>query len=275
MGVWEWPLILFTILGETAIGIILVLWWLNSEPISSELFKKATFISGVLLALAMVFSLFHLGHPEAAYRSLAHLGSSWLSREILLFILSFVAWAYLFWQSRMSNGNISLALGITSVLGVLGIISSSMIYVLPRVPAWNNAATVFFFLLTAGLLGPLTILALGAKKLQPAQRIGLIRWALGCVVASILVFTLYITFLENNVQGVLTVQTLMTSPLFWVRSIAGWVLPLILLLQMLRSRNTSNLSLAILLVVLVGAGELLGRGLFYLSAVGIHITALF
>ena len=170
MGDWEWPLILFTVLGQVAIGIILMLWWLDRDRnhLDNKLFKQGVHVSGVLLALALLASLFHLGHPEAAYRALTHLGSSWLSREILLFLLTFLAWINLFRQSRQTSSrphrsgaatittaelaaggqqtsNRSLGLGITSVLGLLGIASSAMIYVLPRVPAWNNVGPVLFF----------------------------------------------------------------------------------------------------------------------------------
>ncbi|TGE33746.1 DmsC/YnfH family molybdoenzyme membrane anchor subunit [Desulfosporosinus sp. Sb-LF] len=301
MGDWEWPLILFTVLGQIAVGIILMLWWLDRsrDHLNTKLFKQGVNVSGILLALALLASLFHLGHPEAAYRALAHLGSSWLSREILLFLLTFLAWIYLFWQSRQQaisrilesgatpittseiaagvqqTDNRSLGLGITSVLGLLGIASSAMIYVLPRVPAWNNVGPVLFFLLTTGLLGALCTLVLGTKLLQPVQKNLLLKWSLGCTILSLLLYVVYGSLLSGSAEGSLTLSFLLNSPLFWARALLGWLAPLLLLVSLLRNSQVEKPNLILIVTLLVCLGEVLGRALFYLSAVGIHINALF
>lgn len=301
MGDWEWPLILFTVLRQIAIGIILMLWWLDRdrEHLDPKLFKQGVHVSGGLLILALLASLFHLGHPEAAYRALAHLGSSWLSREILLFLLTFLAWIYLFWQSRQQtsrralgskaatittaeiavggqqSGNRPLGLSITAVLGLLGIVSSAMIYVLPRVPAWNNVGPVLFFLLTTGLLGALVTLVLGGKLLQPAQKKLLLQWALGCTILSLLLSVIYGSMLSGSAEGTASLNFLLSSPLFWVRALLGWLAPLLLLVSLLKNTRVDKTNLILTVTLLAGLGEVLGRALFYLSATGIQITALF
>ena len=277
MGDWEWPLILFTVLGQIAIGIILMLWWLDRDHdhLDTKLFKQGILVSGGLLILALLASLFHLGHPEAAYRALTHLGSSWLSREILLFLLTFLAWIYLFWLSRQQSGSRTLGLGITSVLGLMGVVSSAMIYVLPRVPAWNNVGPVLFFLLTTGLLGALVTLVLGGKLLQPAQKKLLLQWSLGCTILSLLLCVIYGSMLSGSIEGVASLNFLLSSPLFWVRALLGWFTPLLLLVSLLKNPQVDKTNLILILTLLVGLGEILGRALFYLSATGIHITALF
>lgn len=275
MGTVEWPLVLFTVLGETSIGILLALWWLDRTPLDAGLYRKATLTSGALLGLALVASLFHLGHPEAAYRALTHLGSSWLSREILFFVLAALAWVYLFLQISRPNGQRRVAAGIAGLLGLFGIVSSAMIYVLPRVPAWNSAQTPLFFLLTTGLLGALSLLFLGWKSLSPAQMAGLMYWSLGCVLASLFSYILYFSQLTGmSPEGLATAQILTTSPLFWLRVITNWGAPLILLLPLFKRKRSFNPNLLLTLLVVSGIGEFLGRALFYLSAVGIHISAL-
>ncbi|WP_407313941.1 dimethyl sulfoxide reductase anchor subunit family protein [Desulfosporosinus sp. SB140] len=275
MGTWEWPLIIFTVLGEAAIGILLALWWLDRNPLDSILYKKATLTSGILLALALIASLAHLGHPEAAYRAISHLGSSWLSREILFFLLTAAAWIYLFFQIRQPNGNRRLAAGIASLLGLLGILSSAMIYVLPRVPAWDSAQTPLFFLLTTGLLGALILLVLGHKTLTPAQTSTLMSWSAACTVVSLLSYGLYLSMLNaGGPEGMSTVQFISSSPLFWVRVVANWLAPMFLLYPIIKNKKAINSNLILTILVISGLGELLGRSLFYLSAVGIHITAL-
>ncbi len=300
MGDWEWPLIIFTVFGQIAIGIILMLWWLNrNRDLESNLFRQGVYVSGGLLIVALLASLFHLGHPEAAYRALAHLGSSWLSREILLFLLTFLAWIYLFWQSRQQKSsrvhgsvattittaqtavgeqlieNRSLGLGITSVLGLLGIVSSAMIYVMPRVPAWNNVGPVLFFLLTTVLLGALCTLVLGRKLLQTAQKKRLLQASLGCTILSLLVYVIYASMLSISIEGSASLNFLLSSPLFWVRALLGWFAPLFLLVSMLKNSQVNKTNLILTVTLLAALGEVLGRALFYLSAIGIQITALF
>ena len=301
MGDWEWPLIIFSVLGQIAIGIILTLWWLDrgSHRLDTNLFKQGVLVSGGLLILALLASLFHLGHPETAYRALAHLGTSWLSREIFLFLLTTLAWIYLFWQSRQhtsrptlgssptpittseiatgaqGTGNRFLGLSITSVLGLMGIASSAMIYVLPRVPAWNNIGPVLFFLLTTGLLGALCTLLLGGKLLHPNQRKHLLQWSLGCTMLSLLLNVVYGSMLSASPEGFVTLNFLLSSPLFWTRALLGWVIPLLLMVSVLKKQHTHETYSLLIMTLCVGLGEVLGRALFYLSATGINITALF
>jgi anaerobic dimethyl sulfoxide reductase subunit C (anchor subunit) len=281
MGTWEWPLIIFTVLSQTSIGVLLALWWLDRSPLDTDLFKKATLISGILLALALIVSLFDLGHPELAFRAVEHLGSSWLSREIVLFSLAFVAWLYLclqvypFNNIRLPKCNRRLAAGIAGILGLAGVLSSAMIYALPRVPSWDGVQTPLFFLLTAGLLGALTILVLGRQSLTPGQVVGLLYWVAACIGISLVSFVLYLSMLDAaNPEDLATFQYLCSSPLFWIRVVTNWLLPIILLWPALKSKKASSPNLFLSLLVVSGIGELLGRALFYVSAVGIHISAL-
>lgn len=282
MGHWEWPLILFTVLGQAAVGILLCLWWLEYKQTGSEIpeayqnFRKnSVLIAGALLAVAMLSSLLHLGHPLNAYRALTHLSNSWLSREILLFIVTFASWAYLFWCSLKPGNSVKGLLGLTTVIGLLGIVSSALIYTLPRVPAWNNLAPVIFFLLTSLVLGTLTTAFLGRKTLGTTEIGQLFSVSLAGVVISVLLFLLYMSLLDGSAEGAATAQLLIGSPLFWLRAVIGWVLPLVLLLYGLVKRDKLQPSLILLVFSCGLLGELLGRGLFYLSAVGIHITARF
>src|SRR5512142_961703 len=72
------PLIAFTTLTPLAVGGLIGLLWEGAggfAPIA---------ILGVGV-LAMVASIFHLGHPARMLRSLLGVASSWLSREVALF----------------------------------------------------------------------------------------------------------------------------------------------------------------------------------------------
>lgn len=272
MGTWEWPLILFTVLGQTAVGIILCLWVFGLTT-NRTLLKNSVLISGLLLVAAMLISVFHLGHPLAAYRALTHLSTSWLSREILFFALTFGAWIFLYRIALKPNGRVRRVLGITTGLGLLGVISSALIYTLPRVPAWNNMAPILFFLLTTLILGSLTTAFLGRKSLTAKETTRLLVLTLGSLFAGLLLFILYFSLLKLSPEGTATAQFLLQSPIFWLRALIGWLLPLALLLYGMVKKEKLQPRF-ILLVFSAGLiGELLGRALFYLSAVGIHITA--
>ncbi|WP_425804591.1 dimethyl sulfoxide reductase anchor subunit family protein [Desulfitobacterium sp. Sab5] len=275
MGSLEWPLVLFTVLSQISVGIILVLFWLDQHELKESLFKRGVLVSGTFLVAALLASLFHLGHPEAAYRAITHLSSSWLSREIVMFLLTFAGWLFLLWIVYHPGSNRRTPLLITSILGLLGTLSSAMIYVLPRVPAWNNAAPLVFFFITAVLMGPLVTAILGYKEIAQAQRKSLLHWSIGCLLASIVLFVLYASFIQVNNEGAATVQAYLSSPFFWIRVVIGWLVPLLFLVSPLKTKKALSPNLLLMVVVFTGFGELIGRSLFYFAAAGIHITALF
>ncbi|MGI1659221.1 MAG: dimethyl sulfoxide reductase anchor subunit family protein [Desulfitobacterium sp.] len=283
MGNWEWPLVIFTVLGQTSVGIIFCLWLLErkrgkqattSTTEYQSFIQSSILVSGVLLAVAMIASLFHLGHPFAAYRALTHLGTSWLSREILLFVFTFGAWAYLALLSRRPGSKMTGMMALTSGLGFLGIISSALIYTLPRVPAWNNLGPVIFFLMTSIILGTLVTAFLGRKVLASAEMKQLLNIALGSVIGSAILYFLYFSLLQATPEGAATAQYLLTSPVFLARAAIGWVIPSFLIMNAVLKKENPQPQIILFALTCGVAGELLGRGLFYVSAVGMHITAL-
>lgn len=283
MGHWEWPLVIFTVLGQTSVGIIFCLWLLERKrgklaaSASAEyqgFIQSSVLVSGVLLAVAMIASLFHLGHPFAAYRALTHLGTSWLSREILFFVFTFGAWAYLALLSRRPGSKLTGILALTSGLGFVGIICSALIYTMPRVPAWNNLGPVIFFLMTSIILGALMTAVLGRKALGAVEMKQTLNIALGSVIVSAILYLLYFSILEVTPEGAATAQTLLASPIFWLRAVVGWILPILLILNVVSKKDNPQPTLILFALTCGVVGELLGRALFYVSAVGIQITAL-
>src|SRR5512135_1935266 len=85
----EWSLVAFTITGQLAAGLYLLLGvasYFGLTDAAARLGRtgRLEFLTVVLalLAAATALSIFHLHHPTKAYRTLANLGRSWLSREI-------------------------------------------------------------------------------------------------------------------------------------------------------------------------------------------------
>lgn len=75
----EWPLVLFTFLVPLIIGIFAGATT-SHHPYWKELFLLSGFF-------ALLVSLFHLGKKRRFYRAILNLRNSWLSREILFFLL--------------------------------------------------------------------------------------------------------------------------------------------------------------------------------------------
>lgn len=109
-----------------------------------------------LAVAGLVSSTFHLGHPERAWRAFSQWRSSWLSREGVLAVATLIAFGFygLFWVFHEER---IVPLGLlTSVLAVLTIFATAMIYAqLKTIPNWNTWLTPACYLgfgLASGLL---------------------------------------------------------------------------------------------------------------------------
>ena len=116
----------------------------------------AYLFAGFVIVAGLFSSTAHLGHPERAWRALSQWRSSWLSREgvvaVLTFLPLFMLVVSLFFQNFLS---FSAAL-IAGILSLVTVFCTSMIYgSLKTVPAWNTSLTpmaFFGFSLSGGLL---------------------------------------------------------------------------------------------------------------------------
>jgi len=115
-----------------------------------------------LISIGLLASTFHLGHPERAWRALSQWRSSWLSREGVLAIVTYVP-AVLFgvvWSGLIHAPDLIKPLAvITVVLAMLTVMSTGKIYsTLKTIRAWHNPWTVWVYLTFALATGG-TILA--------------------------------------------------------------------------------------------------------------------
>jgi Fe-S-cluster-containing dehydrogenase component/DMSO reductase anchor subunit len=74
----EWPLVMFTLITSFTVG------WFSAQLLKPDIYFSPSFFIGLNL-LGGLLSVFHLGRPIGAYRSVLNLKTSWLSREIFLF----------------------------------------------------------------------------------------------------------------------------------------------------------------------------------------------
>ena len=136
----------------------------NENQLAAKLTDKGFLAAGILMALAMVISLFHLGTPGGAYRAIFNLGSSWLSREIFFAGLFFALTVACYYLARKDRFHAFLA-WISSLVGLLVIFNMASIYMSTIRPAWTDINTVLAFLGTTffGAVGSVAFIALGLK----------------------------------------------------------------------------------------------------------------
>lgn len=122
------PLVAMLVLTQASVGAFVLNLALGAR-------RPTTALALALGLLGLVISVLHLGRPERAWRALAGLRHSWLSREVAG-LGAFAALAAL-----------TAATGATAVLaaaaaaGVAGVACSAMLYVATRRPSWRAAAT--------------------------------------------------------------------------------------------------------------------------------------
>jgi anaerobic dimethyl sulfoxide reductase subunit C (anchor subunit) len=129
---------------------------------------KWIMLFAALIALSgMAASLFHLGSPAKAWLSLSNIGTSWLSREILLVLIySFLVLFLAIIQFRHPSPEKKLKwlIDVTAIIGLLLVYVMSRIYLLDAKPAWNSLFTPVGFYLSALAMGSSFILLFQINK---------------------------------------------------------------------------------------------------------------
>lgn len=121
---------------------------------------------GLVLALGLVTagllsSTFHLGHPERAWRALSQWKTSWLSREGVLAILTYLPAALLFigWVFLENLAHIYAIAGVlAAILAGVTVYCTAMIYAsLKPIRQWHSPLTAPNYLLLALLTGAVAL----------------------------------------------------------------------------------------------------------------------
>ena len=284
----EWPLMMFTLLSQLAVGTYLLLVLVRSilngkkSPLAHQITKPGLVAVGPIMALALLCSLFHLGTPLGAYRSIANLGTSWLSREIVTAGGFFVLWAVGRYLERKETGGSALS-WITALFGLAAIFSMASIYATSVRPAWANLNTYIAFFATTllfGAAGALVFMVRGLKGAAPSKEVAAILKSicligLAALAVQVIYLPVYIAGLGSAGNAALASAELLKGSyglsmiLVVLVSLAGGILLLYAVLKGGKGRipvNTVYLALAGVLV-----GEFIGRYVFYASAVSIMV----
>lgn len=165
----ELPMILFTVIAQMAVG---AFWALGLVQLLGRLRKlpgeaidrvtdTSLFAVGPLLILGFFAAFFHLNDPFHAPFTLMHVGSSWLSRELLSGVL-FGGFGFVFalcqWNKWLGRTVRDVLAVLTALSGLALLISMSGVYCsLRTIPAWHTPAVPVFFFASALLTGPLAV----------------------------------------------------------------------------------------------------------------------
>ena len=256
MNSMELPLVGFTVITQTAIGLVILSSVRQLALAGGSAGKvRAEWIAAALLLMAgLTASLAHLGHPDGALRAVLHVSRSWLSREVigvgLLFVLV-VAGAV---SARTRTKPLLAGLAVGAGLGTLYF--TGMTYAPPSYPAVNNALPFVFFLLTGCILGSaLAVYFASAEGKALMTRI----LAVSLIVALVIYLLVPCIWLSGGPVMAMTGKAWMTSDLYWLRIGLGLVLPLAVLAFMRR--------MPLWLPLFMVAGEVLGRIVFFSETV--------
>lgn len=274
----EWPLMLFTVLGQCVAGgfIVMALVLLCTSP-GAERQKRVTLAMlglWVLMGIGFIASMMHLGSPMRAFNSLNRIGASALSNEIasgsLFFAIGGIGWL-LAVVNKLSQPLRTLWLVVTMVLGVVFVWMMARVYnTIDTVPTWYSIWTGLRFFLTMLMGGPLLGYLLlrivgvegwGMRLLPAVSLVALLGSAVVAVMQGSELATIHSSVQQAQALVPQYGALMAWSLLLLAAALVCWVVP------QLKGYYPAVpvLSLAFVLVLV---GELISRGVFY----GLHMT---
>lgn len=277
-GWHEWPLMIFTVFGQCVAGgfIVLALTLMTGKLPREQEQRVVGSMFGlwVLMGIGFIASTMHLGSPLRAFNSLNRVGASSLSNEIasgaIFFAIGGIGWLLAVCK-KLPAGLRSLWLVVTMALGVIFVWMMVRVYnTSDTVPTWYTVWTPLSFFLTLFIGGPL----LGYLLLRVA---GVDGWAMRLLpVVSLLALLVSIMVVVMQGSELATIRSSIQQASALVPDyglLMAWRVVLLALalacwyVPQIRGRKPA-LSLLGLAFVLVLAGEMIGRGVFY----GLHMT---
>lgn len=275
----EMPLVLFTLLAQMSLGVILVgecVICCRAGDAAGERARRQSPAALALFAAAALISLGHTGTSLHAPYAILHLGSSWLSREIALVALVGLALLWLAYMrlKKQPSPKERPASALVIVAGLLLVFAMSKVYAQKSIPGWNNPGLFPLFLSTVFMLGALWhALALSLKN--TALKAGaagaarpLLLWALAGFV--LMAASIPLALPDRSIALNTTTQLLPFECLAWSHALhallsgLGLMLMAVAALRAMREQGFCA-ALTIPAFVLLLAGEILGRLVFYLS----------
>ena len=146
-------IIVFTVLSGLGYGLAAALGLGLLDP-AAPATKVAHLLALALIAGGLMSSTLHLGNPQRAWRAFSQWRSSWLSREGVMAVLTFVPLLVSAWATIVESRYIALSGLLGTVLSLATVYCTSMIYAsLKSVQAWHTPLTPLCYLLFAAAGG--------------------------------------------------------------------------------------------------------------------------
>ncbi|WP_134797382.1 dimethyl sulfoxide reductase anchor subunit family protein [Shigella flexneri] len=253
-GWHEWPLMIFTVFGQCVAGgfIVLALALLKGDLRAEAQQRVIACMFGlwVLMGIGFIASMLHLGSPMRAFNSLNRVGASALSNEIasgsIFFAVGGIGWL-LAMLKKLSPALRTLWLVVTMVLGVVFVWMMVRVYnSIDTVPTWYSIWTPMGWAMR--LLPAISVLALVVSGVMSVMQ--------GTELATI----------HSSVQQAAALVPDYGALMSWRIVLLAVALCLWIALQ-LKGYQPAVPLLSVSFILLL-AGELIGRGVFY----GLHMT---
>lgn len=273
----EISLLIFSFCLQAAIGIM---WFmaLGHQLYKGKVFKVAGVTTAILSIIGVLASLIHLGRPFSALNTLSHLGSSWLSNEVLsvgFFMAIAVIYAIVQYIKPGKQGLSMLLAGAASIIGAFSIFAMAKVYTTTVVPVWHGINTFVDFYTTALAVGALLFVALSLKVLGNSDKriYGFIVLATVIIQAAVAVphaITLSVSGQAAQASAEILNGMGVVIGLKWLLSLGGAG---ILIWPLTQKADTTKPLTHIIYVA--GAaliiGEFIGRYVFYVSLIASRI----
>lgn len=277
----EWPLVANTLLVQLAAGMFIflalgrfILAGQTSVETAVQLTGPGMNLVGPIILLAMLLSLFHLGNPFRAYRSINNLGSSWLSREVIFSGLFFVLWLICFLVDRSGTAH-PLLIVLTALAGLMNVISMANIYYSTPKKGWDSGQTYLGFLGSTVILGSAGSIVLMSRGGIDSALNTLLGGFILVVILVLIIQVIGLVFFVSNIKieeesgmDALVSSSRVDYQLierYRTWSLSGWIFSLVgagLICFVLYGGQIGGGAITALCLVLIG--ELLGRGAFFL-----------
>lgn len=142
-------IILFTTLSGLGYGLAAMLGLGLLDP--AHIATKLAHVGALaLISAGLLSSTAHLGNPQRAWRALSQWRSSWLSREGVMAIATFVPLTWSAWLAVIEGGYFWLPGLLGTAMSLLTVFCTAMIYAsLKSVQAWHTRLTPACYLLFA------------------------------------------------------------------------------------------------------------------------------
>jgi DMSO reductase anchor subunit len=191
-----YSVILFTTASGAGYGLLFWLGLLRAfdlVPHARWFGAISVFIALSLVTIGLLASMVHLGHPERAWRAFSQWRSSWLSREGVASLATYVP-ALMLWVSWVVPGAseqlISVAGILTALMAFITVLCTGKIYsTLTTIRQWNNAFVVPVYFAMALASGAVLLLVLARLFSYDRPLYGLI--AIAFVASALLVKLAY------------------------------------------------------------------------------------